>query len=265
MLGSHLLLSRFARLPAGFFVMMRKWLVSHFWRTPTSSAKMYLATELLTFMKHKGGCPGFRHFTASESAQSQQSTCKQIFWKRWNHPNDRVSSCIPQCLLFISHTESFLQTRLMQFVPLFVATDRCSHYTSPSYLCSGIQFQFLQTSCGVQGPSRGLQAAAESKDRREPHLARRPWTEKCRRQDSKTAAAAGHRGPAGKSHSTYLIKYQVTSKSGHWPEHLFGSCTLMHKEWTRLVIEWCTMLQQQQLFFCSDKLRLICTAQICEK
>lgn len=171
---------------------------------------MYLATGLLTFMKHKRGCPGresFRHFAASESAQSQPSMCRQIFWQRWDHPNDRGYSRISWCLLFISHTESFLQTRLMQFVPLSVATDRCSHCTSPSYLCSGIQFQFLQTSCGVQGPSRGLQAAAESKDRGEPHLARRPWTEKCGRQDSKTAAAAGHRGPAGKSHSIFVKAY----------------------------------------------------------
>lgn len=75
-----------------------------------------------------------------------------------------------------------------------------NRYTSRFNLSSGIQFQFLQASCGVQGSAWGLQAPAESTDRWESNLAWRAWTENGRRQDGEAAAAAGHRGPAGTKH-----------------------------------------------------------------
>lgn len=72
-----------------------------------------------------------------------------------------------------------------------------THYTLCFYHSSCIQFQFLQTGCGVQGSAWGLQAPAKSTDRREPYLAWWAWTENGRGQDSEAAAAARHRSPAG--------------------------------------------------------------------
>lgn len=64
-------------------------------------------------------------------------------------------------------------------------------------LCSSLQFQLLQAGGGVPGSVRGLQAPAEPKDRREPHLARRARPESGGRPDGEAAAAARNGGPAG--------------------------------------------------------------------
>lgn len=102
----------------------------------------------------------------------------------------------------------------------FALADGRGPYSPPCRPCSGIQLQFLQTGCRVQGPSRGLQAAAESKDGREPDLARRPWTEERRREGHKAAAAAGNRGPAGKAaqlQSDKTVVLAIQSSSRHRP------------------------------------------------
>ena len=65
---------------------------------------------------------------------------------------------------------------------------------------SRVQLQFLPAGGGVPGDPRGLQAAAEPADRREPHLARRAGPEERGREDGEAAAAARHRGLSGTRH-----------------------------------------------------------------
>ena len=92
----------------------------------------------------------------------------------------------------------------------------------PAAFClfSCIQFQLLQTSCGVQGSAWGLQAPAESTDWWEPNLAWRAWTENSRRQNSKASAAAGHGAPAGTEHLNDVNI--ANSTAGSWRDHSLG-------------------------------------------
>lgn len=105
------------------------------------------------------------------------------------------------------------------------------------YLSSGIQLQFLQASCGVQGSARGLQAPAEPTDRWEPNVARWAWTENSGRPDGEAAAAAGHRGPAGTEHLHDLS----TSNSNTW---FMNTCRVIPPRFTSLpkVKEMCLFL-----------------------
>lgn len=128
MLGSHLLLSGFACLPAGVLVMMRNCLVSQFWHSPTSSAQSYRCTETLTYMNYRGACPGADNFQLClMAAQNQQSMCEQVFCDEMRSSlNDRVSRWVQLCLLFTSHAEwgGFLQSVSHAVWTFLVVTGR---------------------------------------------------------------------------------------------------------------------------------------------
>ena len=120
---------------------------------------------------------------------------------------------------------------VFRFVSCCIQVQLCNHHPSCFYLPSGIQFQFLPASCGVQGSVRGLQAPAEPADGGEPHLARWTWTEDGRGTDGEAAAAAGHRGPAGTeplmTSTPQAARYIIDWGSGtNWQDQIIINKTL---------------------------------------
>lgn len=141
-------------------------------------------------------------------------TCRYLIMRSWL--NDRMSRWVQLWLLFPSHVEFFFFC-MSHTVLCYSGNSQfqvSKLYTACFYLTSCIQFQFLQTSCGVQSPARRLQAPAESTDRWEPNLAWRAWTEDSGRQNSEAAAAARHGGPAGTQHLHY--RNMSDSTPGSW-------------------------------------------------
>lgn len=157
-------------------------------------------------MNYRAACPGTPYNTARWLLRINRACASRYLVMRWDHR--WMTGCAgglhsPFCWHVTRNEGAFCGECAFFSFYIFGGyrhIQLSNHNTLGFCLSSGIQFQFLQASCGVQSSARGLQAPAESAHRWKPNMAWWTWTENRGRQDGEAAAAAGHGGPAGTSH-----------------------------------------------------------------